>query len=326
MDLRELGERGAIERLRKAMGDTDDLGLGIDDCAVYFLSDGSLLLASTDAIVGRTHMLPGVPPALLGSFAIEIAVSDVAAMGGRPFGVLAAMAMPPRTPIDWLERLSDGMAEAAHRHGITVLGGDTKASDEPMVAVTSLGSIEEGQCLYRRGAKPGDALLLTGPVGGPALGFNLPEGKAGITLEAARLVYGVRARVDAGLALARSGHAHACIDLSDGLAPAVHQLVGASGFGAVVDWASVPIVARLEQVAGARGLELEEVALHWGGEYELLAAVDPDRVHDVIADLLGLHLRPAVVGEVVEGHETILVCHGSRAALSPHGFDHFKGE
>ena len=326
MDLRDAGERAAIARLREAMGETEDLGQGIDDCAVHRLPDGSLLLVSTDVLVGSTHMLPGTSPGLLGSFAVELAVSDVAAMGGRPLGVLTAMAMPPDTSLEWLEDLSRGMATSADRHGITVLGGDTKAASEPVVAVTALGAVSEGECLYRRGALPGDALVLTGPVGGPALGFNMPEGcDGGLPPEALELVYGVRARVEAGLSLASSGHARACIDLSDGLAPAVHQLCEASGTGARIDWDSVPIADGLAEVSGARGLDLEETALHWGGEYELLAAVAPEGVDDVLSALRGLGLAPAVAGEVLAGREILLARDGPPAPLSPHGFDHFKG-
>ena len=100
MDLRELGERASIKRLREVLGATEDLGRGEDDCAVVPLGDGKVLLASTDVLIGPTHLLPGTPPEQFGAFAIEIAVSDVAALGGRPLGVLTAMARPPgRRPL-----------------------------------------------------------------------------------------------------------------------------------------------------------------------------------------------------------------------------------
>lgn len=324
MDLRELGEREAIKELRKAVVGTDDLGSGEDDCAVLPLDDGRLLLASTDVIVGPTHMLPEVPPQLLGAFAAEVAISDVAAMGGTPIGILSAYAMPPGTEVAWLQLVSLGMSRAAVRVGTSVLGGDTKASPEATIAVTALGLLDDGRCLYRKDAQPGDVLILTGPVGGPAMGFLAPAGEDGRrTQEALELIYGVKARVDEGRAMSLSGRVHACIDLSDGLAPALHQMMEASEGGAMLAWKNIPVVEGLAEVAEATGRELVETALNWGGEYELLAAVHPEGIEEVFAALAVAGCSAAPVGYVTEGREILLVRDGTPSALSPKGFDHF---
>lgn len=326
MDLKELGERETISRLRNIIGSTSDLGMGEDDCAVVSLGGGTLLLASTDMVMDTSHMLPGVKPRMVGQFAVEIAVSDVAAMGGRPIGVLCGYAMPFYTDIHWLEQVTTGMTETAKVLGTSVLGGDTKASPEPTIAVTALGLVDGGSCMYRSGAKKGDVLLLTGPVGGPALGYNMeryPEG----TLKdpALELVYGVRARKMAGMALAASGHAHACIDLSDGFAPCLHQLLESSNKGAEVRWNNIPLVDGLEEYAYVWDKDLRELALNWGGEYELLAAIDPDGVEPLMEDMGRLGLEPAIVGRVMEGRKTIIIDDIGRGVLRPHGFDHFQG-
>jgi thiamine-monophosphate kinase len=326
MDLRELGERASIKRLREVLGTTDDLGRGEDDCAVVPLGGGKVLLASTDVLIGPTHIFPGTPPEQFGAFAIEIAISDVAAMGGRPIGVLTAMAMPPETDIEWLRSVSAGMAKAAGEHGTTVLGGDTKSSPARTVAVTAMGVMDEERCLYRRGGRPGDVLVLTGSLGGPALGYTMAkDSEGGYTPEALSLLYDIKARTDAGLALAASGHANACIDLSDGFAPALHQMLEASGCGALVEWGSVPLAPGLSDLVTAQGLDIRELALHWGGEYELLAAVDPAGVDEVLTTLHGLGGEARPVGELASGREILLVHDGSPAPLGPKGFDHFRG-
>jgi thiamine-monophosphate kinase len=325
MDLRELGERDAISRFQGIIGGTTDLGMGEDDCAVVSLGDDRLLLASTDMVLETSHMLPGVRPGMIGQFAVEIAVSDVAAMGGSPIGVLCGYAMPSHTDIYWLEKVTTGMAETAEALGTSVLGGDTKSSPEPTIAVTALGLVDGGNCLFRSGAKKGDALLLTGPVGGPAMGYSMeryPEGK--LKDPALELVYGVRARKMAGLALAASEHAHACIDLSDGFAPCLHQLLGSSNKGAEVRWNNIPLADGLEEFAFEWGKDLREMALHWGGEYELLAAIDPDGVEPLVKDLGRLGLEPAIVGHVIEGQQTIIIDDSGRGVLKPDGFDHFQ--
>ncbi len=327
MDLRELGERASIKILREVLGTTEDLGRGEDDCAVVPLGDGKVLLASTDVLIGPTHLFPGTPPEQFGAFAIEIAVSDVAAMGGRPLGLLTAMAMPPGTDIEWLRGVSAGMAAAAGSHGTTVLGGDTKSSPARTVAVTALGVMDGERCLYRRGGRPGDVLVLTGPLGGPALGYTMPKDlEGGYTIEALSLLYDIKARTDAGQALAASGHATACIDLSDGFAPALHQMLEASGYGASVEWGSMPLARGLTDLAASQGLDIRELALHWGGEYELLAAVDPAGVDEVLATLRGLGCDARAVGELASGREILLVHDGAPSPLGPEGFDHFRGE
>ena len=322
MDLRELGERAAIARLREVLGATDDLGLGEDDCAVVPLGGDQLLLASTDILIGPTHLLPGTPPELYGSFCVEIAISDVAAMGGQPLGVLTAMAMPPDTDMDWLERVSEGMQGAARSHDATVLGGDTKSSPAPTVAVTAMGTVDRDRCLYRWAGRPGDKLVLTGPLGGPALGFNLPgSGSGDYGKEALDLIYDVRARTDAGIALASIEGANACIDLSDGFAPALHQLMEASGTGAEVEWEALPLEPGLADLAGEQGLDLVDLAHHWGGEYERLAAVDPGAGDQVMEAL-----RPKEGGTLKSQREILLTRDGSPSSMGPHGFDHFRGD
>jgi thiamine-monophosphate kinase len=327
--LKDLGERAAIELVRRRLGRTPDLGGGEDDCAAIPLGDGRLLLATTDVLIGATHIIPGVTPEALGRFAVEVAVSDVAAMGGRPIGVLCALGLPPRTDSRWLASLSRGMARAAGGHATTIVGGDTKSAPVPTLAMTALGTVEEARCLYRRGAMVGDALVLTGPVGGPGVGYQQlrERGSAPRRRAAVRRLYGITARVEDGLALAASGHAHACIDLSDGLGPALHQLMGASGRGARVRWDDLPLARGLLVTATRAGVARTYLALHFGGEYELLAAVDPAHVDDVLAAVRAARpgARPAVIGEVTRGHEILLELEGPPVPIGPEGFDHFRG-
>ena len=327
--LRDLGERAAIGLVRGRLGRTPDLGGGEDDCAAIPLGDGRLLLATTDVLIGATHIMPGVTPEALGRFAVEVAISDVAAMGGAPIGVLCALGLPPATDPRWLASLSRGMARAARAHATAVVGGDTKSAPVPTLAMTALGTVEEARCLLRRGARAGDALVLTGPVGGPGVGYHRLGSERGASgrRAALRLIYGITARVEDGLALAGSGHAHACIDLSDGLGPAVHQMMGASGRGARVRWGDLPLARGLPSTADRARVARTYLALHFGGEYELLAAVDPAHVDDVMASIRAARpgARPAAIGEVIRGHEILLEHEGGAVPIGPEGYDHFRG-
>jgi len=328
-ELKDLGERTAIELVHRRLGRTADLGGGEDDCAAIPLGDGRLLLATTDVLIGASHIVPGVTPEALGRFAVEVAVSDVAAMGGRPMGLLCALGLPSRTDSRWLASLTRGMVRAARGHATTIVGGDTKSAPVPTIAMTALGTVEEARCLYRRGARVGDALVLTGPLGGPGVGFHRLRGRVGPSGRRAAigLLYGVRARVEDGLALAASGHARACIDLSDGLGPALHQLMGSSGRGARVRWDDLPLARGLLATARRARVARTYLALHFGGEYELLAAVDPGEVDGVLAALRSARpgARPAVIGEVTRGHAILLELEGTAVPIGPEGYDHFRG-
>jgi thiamine-monophosphate kinase len=327
MDLRELGEREAIDRIHLILGKTPDRGRGGDDSAAIPMDDGTFLLASTDMVLGETHILPGASPEAIGRFAVEIAISDIAAMGGRPLGVLSGYAMPPDTDIQWLQGVTAGMVQAVESIGTFVLGGDTKRSPERTIAVTALGQVAEEQCMFRHGAKEGDVLLLTGPVGGPALGYNMERNPDGsLTGRARGMVYDVRARLMAGQALATSGYAHACIDLSDGLAPCLYQMMDASDKGAELHWSDVPLADGLVDFTSDRRLDLKEMALNWGGEYELLAAIDPEGADPLMQAMGRLGLEAAIVGKVLDApRQNIIISERGRELLRPHGFDHFQG-
>ncbi len=327
MDLRELGEREAIDRIHLIIGKTPDRGRGGDDCAAISLDDGTFLLASTDMVLGETHMLPGASPESIGQFAVEIAISDIAAMGGHPDGVLCGYAMPSDTDIIWLQNVTSGMVQAVESIGTSILGGDTKRSLERTVAVTALGRVAEEECMFRHGAREGDVLLLTGPVGGPALGYNMERNPDGtLTRRALGMVYEVRARVRAGKALATSGYAHACIDLSDGLAPCLSQMMEASDKGAELLWDDTPLADGLEDFTSERGLDLKEMALNWGGEYELLAAVDPEGIDPLLQVMGRLGLEATIVGRVHGvARQNIIIDERGREVLRPRGFDHFMG-
>jgi thiamine-monophosphate kinase len=209
----------------------------------------------------------------MGWRALVAAVSDVAAMGGRPDGAVVAVAGPPSTDLDLLY---DGIARAAQSHGCPVVGGDLSTSDDLVVAVTVTGHVDGGPGpVLRRGARPGDAVLVTGPLGagaaglrvlrtgGAALGTGTGVG-SGEDLQAVMAHRRPWARLAEGETARRAG-ATAMIDVSDGLLADVGHVADASGVG-----------YRLEDVPVAPGATMEE-ALGGGEDYELVMST-PDPV------------------------------------------------
>jgi thiamine-monophosphate kinase len=227
-----------------------------DDAAVVEPPRGPLLL-SADALVEGVHADLSVTTAAdFGWKALAVNVSDIAAMGGRPLHALVTVVVPPGRGAD-LEALYEGLLEASAVFGCPVVGGDLTAGPALTVSVSVTGTVDDGGPgpVRRSGARPGDVLWVTGPLGAAAR--DLQAGRAGAAHARPR------PRLAEGGA-ARWAGATAMLDLSDGLALDLRRLAGASGVGVVVD--EVPV---------AEGATLEQ-ALGGGDDYELLAACPVD--------------------------------------------------
>lgn len=303
------GEMAVLERIRtvlerQASPPAGETWIG-DDAAVVRVPGDRVVLA-TDATVAGVHAdlaLVGLDD--LGWKAVTSTVSDIAAMGARPRHALVVLCAPSGTDMDLLNA---GIAQASARWRCPVVGGDLSAADDVVVAVSVVGSLDDGPPAVRRdGASPGDTLMLTGPVGGSAAGLarlrdarrarGRPATEPAVPgAEASRgqarppvppavvaaLVGAHRrplARLEEGT-VARLAGATAMIDVSDGLALDLHRLADASGIG-----------FRLESVPVAAGAT-EEEALSGGEDYELVVAVPDDRVAALEQAFLAAGLRP----------------------------------
>ncbi|HVC70387.1 MAG TPA: thiamine-phosphate kinase [Acidimicrobiales bacterium] len=256
------GEFATIDRFRRRLPGppTGEIWIG-DDAAVLSLAAGPVLL-TTDITVAGVHAdlaLMGLDD--LGWRAVATAVSDVAAMGGRAGRLLVAVAGPASTDLDLLYR---GVADAAAAHGCGVAGGDLSNASDLVVVVTVAGAVGDGPGpVLRSGARPGDHLFVTGPLGASAAGLRTL--RAGQTVPALADAYRrPRARLVEGEAARKAG-ATAMIDVSDGLGADLGHIARASGVG-----------FRLHDVPVAAGATIEE-ALAGGDDYQLVIAA-PDRV------------------------------------------------
>lgn len=257
------GEFALIDWIRAHAdaGPRTSLGIG-DDCAVLRTEPGTELLVTTDMLMeGRHFDLDRATPAEVGYKALGVNLSDIAAMAGRPIAALVAVALPRGRAVMLARGLFEGMAPLAARFGIGLVGGDTNAWDGPLVvAVTVLGeSIAPGP-VRRSGARPGDAIVLTGPIGGSLLGRHLRPAP----------------RIDEARALHRSATLHAMIDLSDGLASDLgHILDESGGLGAVLDAEAIPIHPDAVEQAARDGRSPLDHALNDGEDFELCVVLGP---------------------------------------------------
>jgi thiamine-monophosphate kinase len=259
------------------------------DDAAWVEAHGSRLLATVDAVVEGVHAdlsLVGLDD--FGWRAVSTAVSDIAAMGGAADQILVSVAGPPGTD---LGLLYEGIRDASCHHGTSVVGGELSTSPALVVVVTVLGHLARGTTpVLRSGAKPKDAVLVTGPLGAAAAGLRLlragvaqPDGDETKAIEAHKRPV---ARLAEGQAARESG-ATAMIDLSDGLAADVRRIAEASRVGIRLE--SVPVAPKAT----------EHEAICGGDDYELLVCTpDPERLAACFEDR-GLR-PPEVIGECTE--------------------------
>lgn len=316
--LGDVGERAAIDALRGVLSSSRNV-LGLEDDAAAVPLDGDdLLVATTDATHRTTHYPDVATPADVGWYAAAVTVSDVAAMGATPLGLLAAMGLPEGTPLDDLEEMARGLQACAEDAGTEVLGGDTKEQPDLAVTTSGLGRVPREQMLARRRAEPGHRLGVTGRLGAAAAG--LEAHRAGDLDRPERLLR-PPVRVAEGRALAEAGAA-AAVDLSDGLAVALHQLADASDVGLRVDAGRLPVDPAARELLPDRA---EALALAGGGDFELAAAVPPDRaeaVEDAVVEAGGTWTW---VGEAREAGERSLAAEDGLRDLPRAGWEHFRG-
>jgi thiamine-monophosphate kinase len=302
------GERALVEMLRRLHDPDGRSGIG-DDCAVV-RQRGGALVATTDITFDGVHYPSDAPARSKGWYAAAVNLSDIAAMGAEPLGLLVAYGFPPETQLRDFRNVARGVEDCAAAHGTRVLGGDTKGFGNLTICATALGVATHGGPLMRSGAKPGDILVLTGKVG-RAHEWAATNGRSGL----GRMLK-VEPRLREGVALARAG-ATSCVDLSDGLALSIHLLADASQCGMVADFDAVPFFDAVRS-------EDRAAAASYGGDFELLATVPRDKVAAAIAAVEGVGGVLAVIGEV-GGRKVRYISSGRERPLPKEGFEHLRG-
>jgi len=303
------------------------LGIG-DDAAVLGLSGQRECVVSCDAFLEEVHFRARLhPPDSAGYKALARATSDLAAMGAVPRYFLLALALPAERTGGWLDRFLAGIARAARRFGMVLIGGDTSRHPTVAINVTVLGELGPGRAVTRSGARPGDRIYVSGRLGRAQLGLelllhNLYRRRKWNTLLAPHLF--PELRLSLGQWLARERLASAMIDTSDGLSTDLAHLCESSHVGALLWLERIPAVRVPTGLGGAKGARLDplELALHGGEDYELLFTAPPRLARKVPASFQGVPLT--VIGAVSPEKRIRLVGpHGRITRLHPLGWNHF---
>jgi thiamine-monophosphate kinase len=298
------GEEAFLERLIASRPSAPDLLVPIgDDAAVFRPPPGFDIVVAADAIAEGSHFFPDTAPEAIGRKALAVNLSDFAAMGALPRFAFATASLPRGFRAEYADRITAGLRALADEFGVILAGGDTITHDGPCgISVTVAGYVEPGGAIRRDGARPGDLIVVTGPLGG-----SLPFGR--------HLTF--RPQVALGRRLREAGPPSAMMDLSDGLGLDLARLCRRSGVGARLEAERIPVH---DDARRAGGDPLAR-ALSDGEDFELLFTVAPEVWKRLLPRLEGFP-HPTVVGEILDAPGIRLLRNGVEAPLEPRGHVH----
>lgn len=335
-----MNEDALIDMIRTAFP-RFDRGVGIgDDAAVLEVENP--LVVTTDMLVQDVDFTLATPIEFVARKSLAVNLSDLAAMGAVPAWFLLTIGLPQdMTPL--MSRFIGALASAASRAKIDLVGGDLSAAPALIVSITAFGRLPASRRpLLRSGARPGDRLFVSRPLGASAAGLSLlqrgwsidsggavappPDAPAAIGYEqhefAASAIHrhvAPEAETDLGIALGQMPEVTSCIDISDGLSTDLRRLCNASGVGAAVEWDRVPPFDDLDRLAGALGINWVDAMLHGGEELALLFT---SRLRE--AELSNRLARPVyAIGRITEAGGVVLRRDEKETPLPARGFDHF---
>lgn len=297
-----------------------------DDAAVWQPSRSHRSVITTDALVEGVHFrLETMSMHDVGWRAMAGNLSDLAAMGARPVLATVAVGMPADSDPESVFELYRGMLAVSAPYDCVIAGGDITRSHEWMIAITAVGEVRPTHVKGRGGARAGDVVAVTGPLGGSRAGLDLADTGRVLTEELAAQAQQAHRRpeprVREGRFLAASAHVHAMMDISDGLSTDLARMCERSGLAAVVE--DVPVAECVAAVARWRGEDPQTYALAGGEDYELLVAVNARAFPYLSSTYRKRFGRPLyVVGRMREGSGLFVRKGGREESLAPTGWDH----
>jgi thiamine-monophosphate kinase len=284
-----------------------------DDCAVLDLGVAdNLFLFKTDAVVEGIHFTKETPPEKIGRKALARCLSDIAAMAGTPQHALVTLGLPRDFDATFVEKIYAGLNEIAHEHGVAIVGGETTTNPVILINIALLGFAQRGKCVLRSGAEVGDAIFVTGELGGSLAGRHLD----------------FEPRLAEARWLAENFSLHAMIDLSDGLAGDLKHILTASKVGAELLTTAVPIsrAAKLAGKAGDAAKPALLAALTDGEDFELLFTVAAKDAVSLLDEWRKNFPKTnlTIIGKITAGSGLALRDARGVRPFTGHGYVHFS--
>jgi thiamine-monophosphate kinase len=313
MKVKDIGEFGLIDRITKRSKDKKIL-VGIGDDAAIYRTEKDFQVLTTDCLVEGDHFRRDwFNSTQIGMKAVEINVSDIAAMGALPKYVLVSMALPKDLDVEFVDGLYEGMWKTCDKYGIEIIGGNMTHSEKILISITLTGEVDNKNLCLRSGAKPGDYILVSGYLGNGRAGLRLfQKGIKGY--EKVRKYY-LEPHAQLKTALKISPFINSMIDVSDGLAPEISHICEQSKCGAMIYKDKIPISDEVRAVAARLGDNEFDYALFGGEDFELVYTVSKENIDKINGFL---------IGEIIKNKKISLFFNGEEKAIEEKGYDHFS--
>ena len=321
-----MNEFELIARLTKSLPANPNVVTGAgDDCAVLDLgAQDKLILFKTDAVVEGVHFTKDTPPEQIGRKALARCLSDIAAMAGTPVAALVTLGLPEKFKPEFVAKIYDGLNALAEKTGVAIVGGETTTNAGGIfLSIALLGTVVRGKQILRSGAKTGDAIFVTGELGGSLVEKHLE----------------FEPRLEEARWLAGHFSIHAMIDLSDGLASDLRHILKAGGVGAELLKSAIPVSRAAKEASRNRACQsAENPPIHIGGYKPALAAAltdgeDFELLFTVASrDAVKLldawkkkfpKLKLSCIGKIVAGDGITIRGKTGAQKLNAHGYVHF---
>jgi thiamine-monophosphate kinase len=335
MKLNDLGEFGLINRIAPQFQNNLEMhnliGIG-DDCAVMPFNEEESLIITTDLLIENIHFLKSkIPSEDLGHKSLGVNLSDIAAMGGEPISAYLSIGIPKETEIEWLDSFFEGVKKLADETNTKLLGGDTTKSKEGIIInFTIIGKQKTDRIKYRKNAKVGDYLCLTGKIGDSGGGLNMILDDLEATGETESYLIKAHHRphphLEYGKWLSKHTGVHAMIDVSDGIDSDITRIMEQAEVGAEVNLENLPISNELKNASNRYGWDYYQLAVAGGEDYCLLLTVDPKDFEKISNDYTKeFNSELYKIGEVTESRGRIeYLKNGEKYTFGKQGFDHFQ--
>src|SRR5262245_32832173 len=303
----------------------------VDDAAALAPPAGCDLVLTTDALVGGVHFFPDDPADLVARKALRVNLSDLAAKGAKPAGFLLSLALPKETEQTWLKSFAHGLGADARGYDCPLLGGDTDRTPGPVtISIAAFGTLPRGTMVLRTGAQVGDRVVVPGTIADAALGLVLrhdPDAARCWKLAPAQVHHLARRYLlpqpRNGLAEALRLNARGGMDVSDGLVGDLGKLCAASGVGAEIEVARVPLSSAARKAVAAEAGRIETV-LTGGDGYEVLATVAPRKLAALRRAAAAAGVPLTEIGTISKGGGAcFLDQHGKPLLFKSPSFSHF---
>lgn len=305
-----------------------------DDAALLRPPPGRELVLTKDLLVGGVHFFCDDPPSAIACKALRVNLSDLAAKGAEPLGFLLGVALHADWTVDWLAAFADGLGQDAALYKCPLLGGDTVKTPGPLtISITAIGTVPNGQMIFRSGVQPGDIIYVTGTVGDAALGLKLRLGAtsdqdwiASLGENDARFLLDRYLMPQPRLALRAplAAYAHAAMDISDGLAGDLAKMLRLAGLTVEIELANIPLSQAASRALRAAPYLI--TALCGGGDdYEIVCAAPPADAAALEAAALEAGIQLSRLGQTAPGVEppSFIDASGNFIRIDKPSYQHF---